>query len=84
MARTSYGPATKTHWGRKPSSGTRGRFESDHEIWRQLAGGDRTGVGVCAPYCVWKNTAKKGVLKVDEWFKPILQSRQVLGYAWRL
>ena len=47
------------------------RFESDHEIWRQLAEGDSIGVRVCAQYPGWKNTAKEGVLNVDEWLEPI-------------
>ena len=46
------------------------RFESDHEIWRQLAEGDSIGVRVCAQYGKWGNTAKEGILKVDEWFEP--------------
>jgi hypothetical protein len=56
-------------------SGVEGsRFESDHDIWKHLKEGDRIGVNVCAQFFGWENIAREGILKVEEFFEPLIHA----------
>jgi len=44
-----------------------GTFEVDHEIWRNLANGDRIAVSIAAQFGGWANHAKEGTLRIWEW-----------------